>query len=359
MDSGATKMHACEQRAGVEARPTPTMAVVVPAHQAARQIRMCIHGLVAGGFAPDEVVVVDDGSADATGEIARTAGAAVLRNETSVGPAEARNRGVRHVAADVVVFCDADVVVHPGARERLLAHFRREPELSAIFGSYDDAPPAQRTASLYRNLLHHFVHQRARPDASTFWTGFGAVRRADFLRVGGLDPAWQNIEDVEFGLRLKRAGGRVRLDRDLLCTHLKEWTLGSMFHTDWKGRAIPWTRLVWFHDVPGDDLNLASWHRFSAASIAALLACLVLSAVDLRAVLGIPPALAAFLAANRRFFGFLAARRGAGFALRAMPYHAIHHIAALLGYCEVVLTEAVPRFLAGRRELHRRRRRTK
>jgi GT2 family glycosyltransferase len=326
-------------------RSGPSVAVVVPAHQAAHQLGACLQGLLRAGFAADETFVVDDGSADGTGDVARRAGVRVLRNEAPLGPAEARNAGVSLTRADIVVFCDADVVPHPGARDRLLGRLVADPRLSAVFGSYDDRPPALRTVSQYRNLLHHFVHQRGRPEASTFWTGFGAVRRPEFVRLGGLDPAWQNIEDVEFGLRLKQSGGRILLDRDLLCTHLKEWTVGSMFRTDWKGRAIPWTRLVMFRGLPGNDLNLSGSHKISAASVAVLPPSLAAAMVEPGALLLVAACVGSFALANRAFFRYLAARRGTAFALSAMPYHALHYLAAVLGYAQVAISEAPRRLL--------------
>ena len=63
----------------------------------------------------------------------------------------------------------------------MLGILREEPGIAAVFGSYDDEPGAPNLVSQYRNLLHHFVHQTGRTEASTFWTGCGAVRR-DALR---------------------------------------------------------------------------------------------------------------------------------------------------------------------------------
>ncbi len=323
----------------------PRVTVVVPAHQAARLLAACLEGLLGSDFAADEIVVVDDGSTNSTADVARGAGVEILRNAVPLGPARARNAGVATSRADIIVFCDADVVPHPGARDRLIKGFVADPQISAIFGSYDDRPRAPRAVSQYRNLLHHFVHQRSRREASTFWTGFGAIRRADFVRLGGLDPAWQNIEDVEFGLRLKQSGGRIVLDRELLCTHLKDWTVGSMFRTDWRGRAIPWTRLIMFRGLPADDLNLTGSHRISAASVAVLPPSLALAFIEPAALLLSGVGVLSFTLANRDFFRYLAARRGVAFALTAMPYHALHYAAAVLGYAEVALIEAPRRFL--------------
>lgn len=318
----------------------PGLAVIVPAHRAGATIGPCLDGLLAAGFAAREILVVDDGSPDDGAARACLRGIAVLRNPHPLRPARARNRGAEAVTAEIVVFVDADVVVHADARERVLSHFRADPGLSAVFGSYDDAPPAPALVSRYRNLLHHFVHQVSRPEAVTFWTGFGAVRRAAFLRLGGLDPAWENIEDVEFGLRLSRAGGRIRLDRDMRATHLKAWTLRSMFLTDLRGRARPWTRLMRAGRIAAGELNTAAQHRIGAGSVAVGGASLAGAAAVPELLVLTGASVLAFAAANRGFLAFLARRHGWRFALACMPVHALHYTAALLGYLSVRLFEA-------------------
>lgn len=324
----------------------PSVTVVVPAHQAAAEIGLCLDALIAAGFAAGEILLVDDGSTDATGACARRKGVRVLRNDTALGAAEARNRGVAAVATDLVVFVDADVVVHRGGRARIIARFAADSNLAALFGSYDDAPPAPSVVARYRNMLHHYVHQRGRTDAGSFWTGLGAVRRRDFVGLGGFDASWEKIEDAEFGVRLKRAGGRIRLDRDLLGTHLKAWTTGSMFRTDLFGRAIPWTRLILFDGGPRDDLNVTGAHRASVVMVA--LFCIGVAAMpfDLSWAWLCLAAAAGFVTVNRGFLGFLAARFGAGFAAASVPYHALHYLAGGLGYGWVLVTEAPGRLLS-------------
>ena len=97
-------------------------------------------------------------------------------------------------------------------RRRVHAHprgvRRADPGLVAVFGSYDDDPPADGAVSTFRNLLHHHVHQAAAGPASTFWAGLGALRRDAFLASGGFDerryPA-SSVEDIELGMRLSAA----------------------------------------------------------------------------------------------------------------------------------------------------------
>ena len=308
--------------------------VVVPAHQAAETLPRCIQGLRAAGFGNDEILVVDDGSRDATGANARKAGVRLIRNEMPLRPARARNAGARAISPGILLFVDADVVVHSDVRTRLEAHFG-DPRVTAVIGSYDDAPPAPAVVSQYRNLLHHFTHQRASPDAGTFWTGLGAVRRDAFLAAGGFDPDWEDIEDVEFGLRLRAAGGSIRLDRELLGTHLKAWTLRSMLRTDYRGRALPWTRLLLARRTAAGELNTTAAHQVAAASVA-------IAALSLLLIPLVPAALAIFLLAlllflvvNAGFLRLMARTHGAGFAVRAVPFHALHYLAALAGYARV------------------------
>jgi hypothetical protein len=73
---------------GAGAPPALTVSVVVPAHQAAGEIAACLRGIVAAGFRLSEILVVDDGSRDGTGEIARQMGVAVIRNDAPLRPAE-------------------------------------------------------------------------------------------------------------------------------------------------------------------------------------------------------------------------------------------------------------------------------
>lgn len=320
----------------------PTLAVVVPAHQAEDDLPKCLDALFAAGFEPGEILVVDDGSRDGTGDVARKANVRVVRNDRPAEPAEARNRGAREVEAEILVFVDADVVIHKGARRRILEHFK-EPDIVAVFGSYDDAPPAPTVVSRYRNLLHHFVHQQSRAEAATFWTGFGAVRREAFLALGGFDRDWQNIEDVEFGVRLKRTGARIRLDRELLCTHLKAWSLRSMLKTDLWGRAVPWSRLLLFEGWSGDDLNATAPHRWSAAAVVAGAAGLIAAPFFPLALIVTAAALAVFVAANAPFLRFLSGRKGLGFAAAALPYHILHYGAATLGLGYAVATRLTQR----------------
>jgi hypothetical protein len=279
------------------------------------------------------LIVVDDGSTDDTAFRAFEAGAVVIRNPAPQGPAAARNLGAQAARGPLIFFLDADVAVHPETLGLALARFHADPMLSALFGSYDDAPAAPGIISQYRNLLHHFVHQQgpfrqeSRP-AHTFWTGCGTIRRNVFLEFGGFDPRLYPrpaIEDIELGYRLTRAGHRIVLARDVLATHLKRWTLAEMILTDIFRRGVPWMLLIKRTGTVERDLNVKASQKACVAvtglTITAGLLSIVIPWSGCVAALG----LAGIVALNRDFFLFLLRRKGLAFTCAALALHVIYY----------------------------------
>lgn len=318
-------------------KPAPYLSVVVPVHNGSHFLERSLAALRAAPFTDFELLVADDASTDGSAAVARRYGARVLPMPRQAGPAAARNAAVCQARGEIVFFVDADVVVAPAALGRVAECFRTQPEVAAVFGSYDDQPAEPNFLSQYRNLLHHFVHQRGQTEASTFWGGCGAVRRAAFLALGGFAAhrfPRPSIEDIELGYRLRAAGYRIRLDKQLQGKHLKRWTLVSWLRADIRDRAIPWSLLIFESGKLVNDLNLRTSERLSA--ICALLAVGSACAAPWFAPLlwGVPLGLTGLVLLNGAFFQFLRVRRGWRFALAALP-------AQVLYYCYSSLTFAL------------------
>lgn len=246
-----------------------SISVVVPMWNAAGYLDRVVpplrRALESGRVA--EVIVVDDGGDDDGPQRCAAAGFRVLRSGGRRGPAWCRNLGAQAATGEVLLFVDADVVMHDDVPERVAAHFAARADVVALFGAYDDQPAARGIVSRYRNLLHHFTHHAHAGEASTFWAGCGAVRRAAFLAAGGFDAAYYaqpSIEDIELGYRLRRAGGVILLDPEVQGTHLKRWTFASMLHTDVFRRALPWGRLLQHPELAGAVLNVSNAERLKA-----------------------------------------------------------------------------------------------
>jgi GT2 family glycosyltransferase len=306
------------------------ISVIIPAHNASATLRACLDAVLASEGLSFECIVVDDGSTDGTGTIARDLGVRVLElAKGPFGPAYARNRGAEVARGDIIFFVDADVVLAPGALDLVDLIFRERPDLAAVFGSYDASPKAEGIVSRYRNLLHHFVHQNGNPDASTFWAGCGAIRRSVFEKIEGFDEkrfARPSIEDIELGYRLRQAGYRILLDKRLQGTHLKQWNLSSMVRTDITCRAAPWSRLILETKTLPNDLNLKMGQRISFALVALACALIplalaqpVLLAVSAVALLGVA-------VLNRNLYGFFFRQQGTLFTAASISLHLLYYL---------------------------------
>jgi glycosyltransferase involved in cell wall biosynthesis len=315
-------------------RPTMRISVIVPVHDGGDAFRACLSSLAACEPPAHELIVVVDGADSGSAALASAAGANVVQLASTVGPARARNIGAASTSGDVLLFVDADVVVPTTLIGRVAAYLQSAPDMAAVIGSYDAAPADPGFLSQYRNLLHHYVHQTGREDASTFWCGCGAIRRAIFLGADGFNGGFSDpsVEDIEFGYRLRRAGFRIRLAKDLQVTHLKRWTPLLLLRTDIFARAVPWTRLIIQSRTLPNDLNVSTRSRASVALVFALAVALAAApwvrgggAAAILAALGL-------VAANTGFYGFLWRVRGPVFMLAALPWHWLYYVCAGLGF---------------------------
>jgi glycosyltransferase involved in cell wall biosynthesis/4-amino-4-deoxy-L-arabinose transferase-like glycosyltransferase len=306
---------------------TLRLSVIMPVFNGAAYLDRSLSALKAGTRPPDEIIVIDNGSTDSSAALAHAQGAIVLTTPNGQrGPAQARNFGAAAATGDVLVFIDADVVVHPAALARIEQTLIDQPGIDGVFGSYDDKPPAPGLASRYKNLLHHYVHQHGHQEALTFWTGCGAVRKTAFEAVGGFDERYTrpSIEDIDLGARLRRAGRRVWLHADVQATHLKRWTLRNLLRSDVHDRAVPWTRLILREGYLPGDLNLDLRSRFSAGLAWLLVLSLLLSVGTAWALpIGLL-AIAGLLSLNADLYRFFARHGDPGFMLGAMGLHNLY-----------------------------------
>lgn len=287
-----------------------------------------------------EVIVIDDSSTDGTWELAEQLGARVLSSGGRLGPGGARNQAAEVAQGEVLWFVDADVVVHADAARRLQEGFV-EGRVVAVFGSYDSNPPAKNFFSRYKNLVHHYYHHKANEEAQTFWSGCGAVRRQAFLDSGGFNVErykYPSIEDIELGHRMIKAGGGIRLLRQMQCTHLKVWRFGNLIHTEIFRRAIPWSRLIINSGdgIPNDlNVGMAEQLRALVAGIFALSLLAALFGALSPPLLALPALL--MLAVNREIAMFFSRRGGPVFAIGALLFHQVYYWYSASAFAWVVM----------------------
>lgn len=206
------------------------VTAVVPVKDDAGRIEAALASL--RGVA--EVVVVDDGSSDGTGDVARAAGARVLRHERPRGPAAARNAGLAAARTPLVLMVDADTSAPPGWAEPLLGALA-DPEVLLV---------APRVLGLDRrggSLVERYervqspLDQGSRPglvgpgrDIAFVPAAGLLVRREDLLALGGFDEQLATGEDVDLCTRAADAGWLLRYDPAVVLRHDHRTRLRSM-----------------------------------------------------------------------------------------------------------------------------------
>lgn len=210
--------------------PTP-ISVIIPAYNAASWIAATIESVHAQTLAPAELIVVDNGSTDETVAIATQMGATVL-HEAQRGAAAARNAGLRAATSEWVALLDADDYWLPdklSAQWKLVQQFsdlrlvttnyffdndgkRGNSAYEIPSSGFEQLPKTPLTPTAVRVTLPDLSAQLALGNS---WLGLNSsavfFRREDALAIGGYDPTFLRLEDMEFFARLLPTLGSIAL----------------------------------------------------------------------------------------------------------------------------------------------------
>ncbi len=313
----------------------PTVSLIIPVFRGGTAFQRCLEAVYAAKPAPDEIIIVLDGETADQYPYFKNERLQVIPSPQRLGPAHARNLGAGHARGDILFFIDADVLIPSDAIARVRQAFAEDPRLTALIGSYDDAPAEKNFLSQYRNLLHHYVHQTAREDAATFWGACGAIRRDLFLAHDGFDAErypQPQIEDIELGYRLKQAGHKIKLCKSLQIKHLKRWNTLTLLKTDFFQRALPWTDLILREKLFLNDLNTAHQSRLSVTLTFCLFFLLILSLLQPGFYPILFPIAGALFFLNWDVYRFFYHKRGGGFAWRVIPWHWLYYFYSGLAF---------------------------
>jgi len=189
--------------------PAPRFAVIIPVYNGAATLAQALDSVLAQTWPAHEIIVVDDGSRDASAEVAAAYGGRVsLIRQPNGGVSAARNAGARAATAEWLCFLDADDWYYP---ERLAVHaamIRQDPALDFLTGDFDYVDSAGR--HLRRSMECTAAGRLLLREARDGHAVMGGVPRATFLELGGYPTGFAVCEDVNFLIRLcarsRRAG---------------------------------------------------------------------------------------------------------------------------------------------------------
>lgn len=172
----------------------PLFSVIIPVYNGERYLRSAVRSVLDLGYQATELIVVDDGSTDATAEIITSLGDRVCCvRQANSGPAAARNRGLQFARGEVVSFLDADDLWTPNIITGALATLLSHPEVDIVQGRVQDIKPSISDApEMYECLSKPYPYINI---------GSGVYRRKAFEKVGGFDETQWFCEDYDWFLR--------------------------------------------------------------------------------------------------------------------------------------------------------------
>lgn len=191
-------------------RRSPLISVVIPVHNAAHTLEPCLEALESQTLPRGqyEVIVVDDGSADATAEIARRHESVLLLSQSHKGAASARNLGARQARGAIILFTDADCVPSPDWIEAMNAPFTGG-EVTGVTGVMRTHQRGLVPRFIQLEFDDRFEKLAKHPSIDFICTATGGFRRDVFLESGGFREDLLGAEDVELSFRLASAGHKM------------------------------------------------------------------------------------------------------------------------------------------------------
>lgn len=316
------------------APPERFISVVIPNRNGASTLGQCLAAALASDYRRFEVVLVDDGSEDASVEIARRFPCRLVRLPRREGVSRARNAGARAARGELLLFVDSDCLLPRDALAVANACFgeRRDRVLG---GTYTPVPHDRDFYSAFQSaFIHHFETKRSEPDyvaAHAMVIDAELFRRSGGFVEGSFIGVAASVEDVEFSHRLRRLGCRLAMEPALRVTHVFRFSLRrSLANAVRKART--WTAYsLENRDLLGDS-GAASLELKANVACVLLAAGLLAGAVASGTawpLLGAPPLLALDLYWNRRLVAAWRAAGGARFAALAVLYYLTLYAAAV------------------------------
>lgn len=180
------------------------ISAVIPCYNGAAFLEEALRSVLAQTRAPDEILVVDDGSTDDSASIARRAGATCITLAQNSGPGAARNHGISRASGDLIAFLDADDFWMPTHLADVASLLERYPESPVAFsrihrfGDDDLISPASIPAGAPTFMFWQLIEENIVAQSAA------VVRRETLLQHGGYNAARRYSEDYELWLRLAR-----------------------------------------------------------------------------------------------------------------------------------------------------------
>jgi len=210
------------------------ISVIIPSYQHAATIAACLDSVLAQTRKPDEVIVVNDGSTDGTDAILmRYRDRVTILTQENQGGNAARNNGFAASTGDLVLFCDADVVMRPDMLEKMTIALESNPSVSIAYSGFRFGWKSFRSYPFDADRLRrmNYIHTSS------------LLRREYFP---GFDPSIRRFQDWDVWLTMLAQGRTgILIDEELFRVidrddrpGISQWRPSFLY-------KIPWSQLGW------------------------------------------------------------------------------------------------------------------
>ena len=175
------------------------ISVIVPVYQGEKYIAHALDSIFAQNYRPIEVVVVDDGSTDATASIAKSYSEVRYFFQANQGPPVARNTGLANSTGELITFLDADDYWLPNSLAAQSSYLAAHPEMGCVFGK------VQNFLNEGINLPHWISEAMMTENGGGWNLGASMTHRWAFDRIGHFNPNCFTCDDLEWVMRLREA----------------------------------------------------------------------------------------------------------------------------------------------------------
>jgi len=198
---------------------TPDVSIVIINWNRLDEVLRCIHYLKQQQGPRFELVVVDNGSTDGSGDrLSQIGSIKLVRLESNVGPAQARNIAIEQATGKYILFLDSDALLSKSGLAKLVAHMDSDPTIGIIGCRIINCFTRKPDQWIYAEP--ETTHGQREFDTYSF-SAAGAIARAQTLRDAG--PFWDELfiynEEVDLSIRVLRAGYRIIYSPDVRVYH--------------------------------------------------------------------------------------------------------------------------------------------
>lgn len=214
------------------------VSLYIPSFNADRYIESCIKAVLKQTYPIEEILVIDDGSADKTREIASRFPVKIVCHSFNKGLATARNTAIKAATCDFIASLDADCVPDKNWLKILIGHFTSS-KIGGIGGKTTELP-ANNIVNSWRAAHMKQEWGEKKTGRIPFLFGSNNVfRKKCLIDIGGYDDKYvSNYEDVDICKRAKKAGYKLLYVPQASVSHIKKDDILSLFSAFWNWNFV-------------------------------------------------------------------------------------------------------------------------